>query len=214
MHTRDDAPLTYAPPGPARRRLAPAVPTIGGTPFRPEPSLNDAQFDDILRVLRSMGRSMERMPGAFAALGEEDLRAQFLATLNAQFEGGASGEAFNYTGKTDLLVREGDRNVFIGECKIWQGPKTLTGGDGERGVVDQILDYLAWRDTRAAILLFVRRKDFSAVLAQLPELIERHPNHRRRIAQVSETEWRYRFAQRDDPARELTLAVLAFHLPQ
>ena len=29
-------------------------------------------------------------------------------------------------GKTDILIRQDGRNIFIGECKFWGGPKKLT----------------------------------------------------------------------------------------
>ncbi len=29
-------------------------------------------------------------------------------------------ETFNMSGKTDILLREGERNVFIAECKFWK----------------------------------------------------------------------------------------------
>jgi len=41
--------------------------------------------------------------------------------LNTHYEGGATGETFNAAGKTDILIRVEDRNVFIGECKWWSG---------------------------------------------------------------------------------------------
>src|SRR2546422_207261 len=56
---------------------------------------SDEQFEDILRTIRAMGRSMERTPGAYSSLGEEDLRSVFLTSLNAQFEGGATGETLD-----------------------------------------------------------------------------------------------------------------------
>ncbi|MBC7894618.1 MAG: hypothetical protein H7066_04345, partial [Cytophagaceae bacterium] len=71
------------------------------------------------------------------------IRDHFLVQLNGQYQGGATGETFNYEGKTDILIRDGDRNVFIAECKIWKGETELL------KAVDQILAYLHWRDTKA-----------------------------------------------------------------
>jgi hypothetical protein len=36
---------------------------------------------------------------------EEDLRQHFLVQLNGQYEGQATGETFNFQGKTDILIR-------------------------------------------------------------------------------------------------------------
>jgi hypothetical protein len=91
--------------------------------FQPEPALAMAEYDEILGIIRNMVHVMERSPKAFEKMGEEDLRTQFLVQLNGQYEGRATGETFNYQGKTDILIREGDRNVFIAECKFWAGEK-------------------------------------------------------------------------------------------
>ena len=204
MHPRTGAPLTFVPDGVKKKTIT--LPPVSQTPFRPEPALSDAQFEDILRTIRAMGHSMERTPAAYASLGEEDLRSILLTSLNAQFEGGATGETFNVSGKTDILIRQGDRNLFIAECKIWDGSKTLT------GAIDQVLGYLAWRDTRAAVVLFVRRKDFGNVVKKIPETVTQHAQVRRELSQPTTTEWHYRLAQPSDPAREVTLAVMTFHL--
>jgi hypothetical protein len=216
IHRRHDAPLTYVPANPRRKRIVPEILEGASDKIRafvPEPALTDEQFGEIMAIIRAIGRSMERMPDAFDGLTEESLRAIFLAALNAQFEGNATGETFNYSGKTDLLIRDENRNLLIGECKIWQGPRTFRGGENERGVIDQLLGYVAWRDARAAVLLFVRGKDFTHVLTQIVGLVQAHPNVRGAVRQIGETEWHCRVAQQDDAQRELTLAITAFHFP-
>ena len=55
-------------------------------------------------------------------------------------------EAFNSDGKTDILIREEDKNVFIGECKFYDGPKTVT------DTLKQICGYTTWRDVKLAII--------------------------------------------------------------
>jgi hypothetical protein len=57
---------------------------------------------------------------------EEDLRQHFLVQLNGQYEGRATGETFNFEGKTDILIRAERKNIFIAECKFWDGPDSLT----------------------------------------------------------------------------------------
>src|SRR6266550_631819 len=205
MHPRPDAPLTFVPEGIKKKSVAP--PPASVVPYASEPALSDQQFVDILQTIRAMGHSMERMPGAYSPLGEEDLRSIFLTSLNAQFMGGATGETFNVSGKTDILIRQDDRNLFTGECKIWDGPKSLT------DAINQVLGYLAWRDTRAAVVIFVRRMDFGAVVEKIPTTVTQHPHYRRELGQKGAAEWHYRFVLPGDATRELTLAVIAFHLP-
>ncbi len=138
---------------------------------------------------------------------EEDIRIHFLVQLNGQYEGNATGETFNLYGKTDILIRIQDRNIFIAECKFWKGPKALLES------IDQILGYTNWRDTKTAILLFNRNKDFSRILEVIPETVEEHLNCKRQREYASETGFRFTMGHRDDENRELILTVLAFDVP-
>jgi hypothetical protein len=204
---RENAPLTYAVPD-VRRKPDIRRPQPIATPQPAEPILQEAEYEHILSIIRGMVSVMERSPNAFKHLGEEDLRWHFLVQLNGQYEGRGTGEAFNYQGKTDILIREGDRNVFIAECKIWKGEAELV------KAIDQILGYLHWRDTKAALLVFNRNKAFSDVLAKIPVAVERHPNCKKLINRISETEWRFLFSNKDDANRELQIAVLLFDVPR
>jgi hypothetical protein len=177
-------------------------------PVKPEPRLEMTEYDEILTMLGNMAASMERTPDAFVGLTEEYLRDHFLMVLNANFSGAATGESFNVGGKTDILIHAEGRNVFIAECKFWKGPESL------RDTIDQLLSYLSWRDTKTAIILFNRRaKDFSSILAKIPEAVAAHPNHLRRDAYALAGGFRFRFRQKNDPAREMLLTVLVFDVP-
>ena len=107
--------------------------------------------------MRSTLLAMERTPSVASGKDEEELRDQILVQLNGTFEGGATGETFVQKGKTDILVKDGERHIFVGECKWWSGAKAC--GDA----IDQLLSYLPWRDEKAALILFIDRKDASAV---------------------------------------------------
>jgi hypothetical protein len=207
LKQRDDAPRTYRAPD-VRRRIKVAPPPASTAPFKPEPALSSEDYEHILSVMANMALVMERSPSAFQAMREEDLRQHFLVQLNGQFEGQATGETFNYEGKTDILVRSEGKNIFIAECKYWNGPKKLA------DTIDKLLGYLSWRDTKAAIVLFNRQKNFSRVIAEIPPTIRAHSNFKRDLGQISETSSRYVFAQRDDPNREMIVTVLAFDVPQ
>jgi hypothetical protein len=114
----------------------------------PEWELDEKEYRHILSVLRSMALVIERNPDSFQSLDEEAIRDHFLLQLNGHYEGGASGETFNGAGKTDILIRAGDRNAFIAECKFWGGPKRLS------EAIDQLLSlpHLAGLQVRAARL--------------------------------------------------------------
>ncbi len=110
-----DVPSTFVAPA-VRRRPPPRKPVASPGPFSPEPELGMEDYEHILRVLSNMVTVMERSPDAFKSMKEEDLRWQFLVQLNGHYEGRATGETFNAGGKTDILIREEGKNIFIAEC--------------------------------------------------------------------------------------------------
>jgi hypothetical protein len=206
MKERADAPRTYAAPE-VRRRIAPVMPAASSSPYKPEPTLSVDDYEHILNVMENMAHVMELSPSAFHAMDEEALRSHFLVQLNGHYEGQATGETFNYEGKTDILVRSEGRNIFIAECKFWSGPKKL------EETIDQLLGYSSWRDTKTAVVLFNRNRDFSKVLAAIPDAVRAHAQYKRDIPGSTDTRFRYCFANRDDRNRELLLTVLTFDVP-
>lgn len=191
-----------------RRKVKSSPPRASTAPYKPEPALEMAEYENILQILRNMAHVMELSPSAFKGMGEEDLRTHFLVQLNGHYEGGATGETFNYEGKTDILLRVNGKNIFIGECKFWGGPKKLL------ETIDQLLGYSSWRDNKTAIILFNTRKDFSAVLDAIIPTVASHKNHKRTVGQVGDSSYRFIFAHRDDTNREMVLTVQAYDVPK
>jgi hypothetical protein len=207
VRRRDDAPRTYALPT-TRRKAAPALPPASAAQFSPEPAWAMEQYDQALKIMQDMTLVMERSPDAFKTMDEEALRQHFLVQLNGQFEGKATGETFNMAGKTDILLREGERNVFIAECKFWKGPKAF----GE--AVEQLLGYATWRDSKTAILVFNRGTETSTVLAGIDAAVKGHTNFKRAVNWPHESGFRYVLHANGDKNRELIVTVLVFHVPK
>lgn len=200
-------PKTYPAPE-VRRKIAPTPPKASAAPYTPEPVLELTLYNHILDVLDNMALVMERSPGAFKTLNEEALRTHFLMQLNGQYEGAATGETFNYEGKTDILVRVDGKNVFIGECKFWGGPKAFA------ETLDQILGYSSWRDTKVAVLIFNQNKDFTKVLESIQQEASAHSQFKKELEKRSETSFQYLFAQKNDRNREMLITVMAFDVPK
>lgn len=198
---------TYAIPV-ARTKPRIEPPKIQKGSVEREPVLNEDEYNHILEIISRMALVMERSPKAFQDMDEESLRWQFLVPLNSHYEGMATGETFNYQGKTDILIRYEGRNVFIAECKIWHGPKALN------ETIDQLLGYTSWRDTKTAIILFNKNEKFSAVLSQIPEVLKEHSCFKKDLGKTGETSFRCLFSQPKDPDRELILTVMAFDVPK
>ena len=207
VRRRDDAPQTYVIPT-VRRKATPTLPPATSAQFEPEPTWAMEQYEHALKIVQNMTHVMERSPEAFKSMNEEALRQNFLVQLNGQFEGKVTGETFNMGGKTDILLREGDRNVFIAECKIWKGPK------GFNEAVNQLLGYTTWRDSKTAILIFNRGTDISTVLTGIDATVKAHANFKRSVDWSHESGFRYVLHSNGDSNRELMLTVLVFHIPK
>ena len=207
LKQRTDSPKTYTAPE-VRRKITPVPPPASLMPYKPEPTLNEVDYEHILEVIESMAQVMERSPSAFSAMPEETLRWHFLVQLNGDYEGQATGETFNYEGKTDILIRSEGKNIFIAECKYWAGSQKLT------EAIDQLLSYSSWRDTKVAVIVFNRNKGFTKVLESIKSTTNNHPNCKRELGKRSETSFRFIFSHRDDTNRELTLTIMAFDIPK
>lgn len=207
LKERPGAAKTFVAPN-VKRKITPVMPSASTAPYRPEPILSNDDYLHILSVINNMALVMERSPSAFVAMDEESLRSHFLVQLNGQYEGQATGETFNYEGKTDILVRVDGKNIFIAECKFWNGPKKLA------ETIDQLLGYTSWRDTKTSVIIFNRKKNFTKVLESIPETVKAHPNFKRELKREGETQFGFVFAHRDDTNREIILTILAFDVPQ
>ncbi|UBF28143.1 hypothetical protein K9N68_09785 [Kovacikia minuta CCNUW1] len=78
---------------------------------------------------------------------------------------------------------------------------------------DQLLGYVTWRDTKLAMLICNRNKNFTAVLQQIQQVIRGQPSFVREVNIDSETQFRFVVSHPDDRDRELLLAILAFDIP-
>ncbi len=206
LRRRNDAPKTYVAPE-VRRKPQIKMPEATTAPYVAGPVLEMKEYEHILSVISGMVSVIERSPDEFRTIKEETLRHHFLIQLNGQYGGKATGETFNAHGKTDILLRNGDKNIFIAECKFWDGPKSLT------GAINQLLGYTSWRDTKTALLIFNRDRDFSTVLSKIPATVKEHGNFKREEEYNSESGFRYILHHNDDKHRELILTILAFEVP-
>jgi hypothetical protein len=200
---RPDATSIPAPPA-IRKKIVPprpASPTPAATL-----SLLEEHYKQILDIIQNMSIAMERSPKAFAKLEEEHLRFHFLMQLNGQYEGEAMGEAFNYNGQTDILVRSGGHNLFIAECKFWGGEQVLL------STTSQLFKYVTWRDTKTAIIMFVKRKSFQGIIAEAQQFMKKHPLYVSGPTEEGPTRFRYIFKHPADDNQRITVTLMLFHV--
>ncbi|GLH62408.1 hypothetical protein [Parageobacillus sp. G301] len=190
-----------------RKKIVPK-PVVENEKFsKPEPTLDDKTYKEILQAIYQIGMQFERTPSVYKDKEEEHLRDHFLLILEPNFEGAATGETFNNTGKTDILLRYEGSNIFVAECKFWKGKKQFL------KTIDQLLGYLTWRDSKAAVIMFVREKGFTEIVKKANEAVKEHSNFVRFVKQETETWSNYIFHLNGDKDREIKVAVMLFHIP-
>lgn len=196
---------------PAKRTQAIATkpkPTVTEKGYTPEPTLDETIYGQILKIIHDVGKQFERLPSTYAGKEEEHLRDHMLLILEPNFKGSATGETFNKSGKTDILLRHEGNNVFIAELKFWHGQK------GFLDTITQLLGYLTWRDSKAAVAMFVKNKNFSSVLEIAQLGIKDHGNFLGFVKEQEEGWYHYRFHINDDQNREVKLSLMLFHIPE
>jgi hypothetical protein len=208
VHHEEKLPRTYSIPTPQfQKSITVSRPEATRTGFTPEPTLDEDTYKEILQTIHDLGKVFERLPATYSGRSEEALRDSFLLYLEPRFPSSATGETFNREGKTDILIRHQNSNAFIAECKFWKGRKQYL------GTIDQLLGYLTWRDSKAAIVLFVENQDISTVLRTIEESTPTHPNYLGYVGKQDDAWLNYKLHIKGDPNREVRLAVLAVHIP-
>lgn len=198
-------PATFAVPvAPRKLIIKPSAPSTG---YIPHPTLDDSVYQEMLRIVHEAGVEMERHPSIYGGKDEEALRDYFIMALSPHFES-ATGETFNKTGKTDILIRHEKCNVFVAECKFWKGMAAFN------ETIEQLMGYLTWRDSKAAVICFVRNKELQPVLQQIESETPKHPCFVKYNGTKVESWFSYEFHLKDDQTRGVQVAVLCFHFPQ
>jgi hypothetical protein len=200
----EKVPLTFSVPLIKKKPLI--KPSAPSEEFTPEFILDASVYNDILRICHETGVEMERHPSIYFEKDEETLRDYFIMFLSPHFQS-VTGETFNKTGKTDILIRHEKSNVFIAECKFWKGIGAF------HETIDQILSYLTWRDSKAAILCFVKNKELNPVLEQIEFKTSSHNCFVKYNGKQSDSWFNFEFHLKDDPSRGIKLTILCFHFP-
>jgi hypothetical protein len=190
-----------------KKKIKPKFPTPSEDKFEPEPTIQEKDYELILDIIDKTATMLERSPSTFKNMKEEQLRNQFLVPLNSHFEGQATGETFNAEGKTDILIREDDKCLFIAECKVWRGKQYFL------DAIDQLLSYTTWRDSKTSILIFNRNKDFSSVLEKIPGIVNDHNSFKKELDTKKENSFKFIIAKESDINRDIHLTILALDVP-
>ena len=191
-----------------KRNLVRPLPPAPESGFEPEPGIDEDTYEHILSVVRHELRTSETTPNTYAPLCEEDLRNILLAHLNGHYEGNATGETFRKNGKTDIRIEDQNRAAFVAECKIWRGAKEF------RSAILQLLNYLTWRDCKAALVIFNKNnRSFRNVESSISNELPDHELYKRELpSRQRQGEWRCVFRSVEDDLREVIVHIFAADL--
>jgi len=171
-----------------------------------DPTLYESEYIQILNGIHAAGSSIEQKIASFYNQDEEGLRDTILTGLQTAFpKYSATGETFNAEGKTDILLKYNSENLFVAECKIWAGQASVN------PAIDQLMNYLTWRDSKTALILFVQNSSFSLVLGEIKKIIADHPNYQKFIDEQNDNRFNFEFTQKNDPNKTFKLAVICFN---
>lgn len=177
--------------------------------FSSEPMMAKEMYDDILKVIYDLGKSMEKKPSTYKDKDEEGIRDQFLLVLETRYDSTtATGETFNRGGKTDIILKyaKDSSNLFVAECKFWQGTSEF------HKAISQLFDrYLTWRDSKTALILFVTNKDFTSVIDTIKKETPNHPYFLKSTGTRGETSFSFHFHLPQDKDKIVFLEIIAFH---
>ena len=209
---RGDPPRTFQVPI-KQKKIKLVPPKVNKTIAKPAPTIAIEIYESILEICHSMSLVMERNPKTFREFNEESIRDIFLLVLNAFFKGEATGETFNKKGKTDILIRHKDANIFIAECKFWAGPKIL------HETINQLLGYCTWRDTKTAIFFFNKTVNITTILKKIDEEVKKNDNYKGEYTIQNENlkkegVYSYFFSLPEDKDIKLYLTILVFDIPE
>lgn len=167
--------------------------------------MSDDNYEEILKAIKNTAMTWERTPNSYRHMGEEALRDALLASLNGLFPGRANGETFRKNGKTDISIENEDRTAFVAECKMWTGesavPKALV----------QLDSYLTWRDRKTALIYFVNRKDFLAIIDKIQAVLNKQRNLQS-VQSLDRNEFVCQMSSTRTPGHIINIRILLFNL--
>lgn len=192
-----------------KKKLIPHPSISKSKEFSSVPSMSKEMYEDVLKIIYQFGKSMERKPSTYHNKDEEALRDQFLLLLETRYDSTtASGETFNRGGKTDIILKYSvdGSNLFVAECKFWHGSSEFL------QAISQLFErYLTWRDSKTALVLFVKSKEFTKTLETIKSDVKTHPYYISDNGFRGESSFSYVFSLPQDKDKKVLLEIIAFH---
>lgn len=201
--------LSVFTPPTLKKKIIPQPSITKGQEISSEPMMSKEMYDDILKIIYDSGKNMEKKPSLYKDKNEEGLRDQFLFVLETRYEGTtATGETFNRSGKADIILKyaKDGSNLFVAECKFWHG-----GSEYAKAISQLFTRYLTWRDSKTALIVFVKNQDFSNVLDTIITETKKHEYFLKENGRRGESSFSYLMMLPQDRNKQIFFEVIAFH---
>jgi hypothetical protein len=171
--------------------------------------ISDVAYFQILDYMLRLGTGLEAYRSLATKMDEERYRDYFVNYLDALSNAHtATGETFHGSGKSDILIRNREKEVLlVAECKLWNGKTQLS------KALDQLFErYVIWRDGKAALLIFnTKAVGFTKVIETAVEAIKLHPLCKSYNGQRKDTSFSYTFRHFTDPDKLIKLELVLFN---
>jgi hypothetical protein len=174
---------------------------------RREPTLSREDVGSLVNFIDQYVRQFEVSPKTYAAMGEEELRDLLVGMMNTNYPGSTTAETFSKLGKTDISLRVDSGHVLVCECKFWSGAKAY----GE--AIDQLFDYLTWRQNYGVLIHFCKLKEMSRAVSEAKRATSEHGSFTgRSLVEHSETRFTSRHFHPQDADKLLEVHHLFIDL--
>ena len=158
-----------------------------------EAGLNRSDVMSLVDFIEQYTRQFEVAPRTYQKMDEEELRDLLVGMMNANYPGSATGETFSKLGRTDISLRVDSGHVLICECKFWSGARAY------KDAVDQLFNYLTWRQNYGVLIHFCKLKDMTTAVSEGKRAVTEHSSFTAGILQgQSETRFTSKHAHPQD----------------
>ena len=190
---------------PVKRRIIPEIGLTNQKNGKIEQTfcITDQVYSEILQAIKDSCSTYERNPFTVKGQREEQLRNHILGTLNVMFPGRAGGETFRNKGKTDINIEWSNRAAFVAECKMWTGEAAIA------PAINQLDGYTTWRDTKTALIFFVRIAGFLKLMDSVEGMLKSVPGICRVIS-IDKNEYDCQFESVSNPGQITRMRVFFF----
>lgn len=187
-----------------KKKLKVLMPTEkNSAPIIPEEALNA-----IVDLILNQGRSFQLTPKVFSNLDEESLRDIIVSSLNAILEGGALGETFVKSRRSDIFLhlKELEGNILSAECKIW-------GSKNYSDTMNQHFDYITIHEEYTLQVTFSKNQGFTNTVEKAQEFAKKHKTYvNNSFRNVNENYFVTKHTHPEDKKRTIEFHHLLFNL--